>query len=363
MPLRKKTDKHGRQLKDKAGKLIWRADYYVGGKRMRPEIHGSEAYALEAYAILLAKPSPTPTNLTRVKTLIPTFLAWYAGEGVSKNTVADMRNTFNNQLIPFFGNNAICQIDADSIDRYKEKRSGDQHQRRAGTLVSRRTVNKELSYFSSFLNYCDEKKVQRFDFKVKRHRKIKTPLPTPFNLDEINLLLKHIEPEYRLPFLLMSDMGLRKEEALELTAEAVQGDVLHVTGKGDKVRVLSITSKRLKQAIKKALKQHPSGYLIRNQRTDKPYTTMRKALDRTLAATNLELQNKGKPIINKPIRHHLLRHSFGTSAIKTKSFSLVELKEFMGHTSINTTMLYVTLAADTLTAPAALFGDHAVTKK
>ena len=90
---------------------------------------------------------------------------------------------------------------------------------------------------------------------------------------------------------------------------------------------------------------------------------MRKELDRVLKAVNIELKKNGASVINKPLRHHLLRHSFGTNAIKIKAFSLVELKEYMGHTSINTTMLYVTLAGDTLQAPAAKFGDHTVTKK
>jgi len=42
---------------------------------------------------------------------------------------------------------------------------------------------------------------------------------------------------------------------------------------------------------------------------------------------------------------------------------IVELKEFMVHTSINTTIVYVTLAADALKDPAAKFGDYTVTKK
>ena len=72
-----------------------------------------------------------------------------------------------------------------------------------------------------------------------------------------------------------------------------------------------------------------------NPSTKKPYTTMRKELDRVLKAVNIELKKNGASVINKPLQHHLLRHSFGTNAIKIKAFSLVELKEYMGHTSIN----------------------------
>jgi len=82
-----------------------------------------------------------------------------------------------------------------------------------------------------------------------------------------------------------------------------------------------------------------------------------------LKAANNELQEKGKEGIYKPLRHYVLRHSFGTNAMKTRSFSIVELKEFMVHTSINTTIVYVTLAADALKDPAAKFGDYTVTKK
>ncbi|MFC1827316.1 tyrosine-type recombinase/integrase [Thermodesulfobacteriota bacterium] len=364
MPLRKKLDNNGDQKTDKAGRLIWQVDYYEGGKRKRPEIKGSEEYALKVYAELLKLHSPAPNNLTKVKTLVPQFLSWYAGEQTSKKTLSDMINTFNSQVLPFFGDYAICQVDVDLVEKFKEKRTADPHQRNASKVtVSKRTVNKELSYFSSFLNYCEDKKIQRFDFRIKRHRKLKTPLPQPFSMAEIDILLKKISPNYRLPFLLMCDMGLRKTEALELKAEDVQGDVIHVMGKGSKQRVLSITSSRLKAEIEKAMQDHPEGHLTKNPRTKKPYTTMRKELDRVLKVVNIELKKNGASVINKPLRHHLLRHSFGTNAIKIKAFSLVELKEYMGHTSINTTMLYVTLAGDTLQAPAAKFGDHTVTKK
>ena len=90
-----------------------------------------------------------------------------------------------------------------------------------------------------------------------------------------------------------------------------------------------------------------------NLRTGKPYTTIRKALKRAVTASN----------INKPIYHHLLRHSFGTNAIRTKAFGVVELKDFMGHADIQTTMKYIILAGADLDEAASLFGDYTDTKK
>ena len=118
-----------------------------------------------------------------------------------------------------------------------------------------------------------------------------------------------------------------------------------------------------KERIKKTLKQRPEGHLHINPETDKPYITMREELVRVLKSVNEELNKNNKRCINKPTRHHLLRHSFGTNAIITKTFTLVELKEFMGHSSINTTMIYVTLAAELLKDPASKFGDYTVTPK
>ena len=76
MPLKKKLDNNGVQKTDKAGKLIWQADYYEGGKRKRPEIKGSSDYALAVYAELLKQKAPATSNFTKLKALVPAFLAW-----------------------------------------------------------------------------------------------------------------------------------------------------------------------------------------------------------------------------------------------------------------------------------------------
>ena len=72
-------------------------------------------------------------------------------------------------------------------------------------------------------------------------------------MKQIDKLLAVIEPEYRLVFLLMADMGLRRDEALYRKKESVQGNLLYIRGKGNKERVIPITTPRLKAEIKKAL--------------------------------------------------------------------------------------------------------------
>jgi integrase len=291
----------------------------------------------------------------KVNKLIPAFLTWYANQDKrpTKKTLDNVTLVFEKRIVPFFGNYSICQVDSELIEQYKTKRSQDTRKLNGESVpIKRRTINKELSYFSSFINYCDEKNIQKLDFKIKRYRHKKADKPKPFTMEEIDRILAMIEPDYRLVFLLMADMGLRRDEALYLKAESVQGNLLYIRGKGSKERVIPITTPRLKAELKKALKRKTE-YLTINLRTGKPYTTIRKALKRAVTASN----------INKPIYHHLLRHSFGTNAIRTKAFGVVELKDFMGHADIQTTMIYITLAGADLDEAASLFGDYTDTKK
>jgi len=356
MALRKKLGADGKQLTDKSGRLIWQCDIYKAGRRKRPEIKGSETYALGVYAELMKTTAPAPNSFAKVKVLVPAFLAWYANQDKrpTQKTIDDVITVFNAKLLPFFGEYQICQVDTDLIERYKQERSQDTRTLHGETVpIKRRTINKQLSYFSSFLNYCEEKNIQRFDFKVKRYRHRKADKPKPFTLSEIDQLLSFIPEKYRLVFLLMADMGLRRDEALQMQSNAIQGNLVYIRGKGNKERLIPMTTPRLKAEIKKAMRKYPDGFLTINQDTGKPYTTIRKVLYKAVKGAG----------INKPIYHHILRHSFGTNAIRNKSFGVVELKDFMGHTDIQTTMLYVTLAGTDLDDAAARFGANADTKR
>jgi integrase len=80
-----------------------------------------------------------------------------------------------------------------------------------------------------------------------------------------------IEPEYRLIYLLMADAGLRLTEAITLQRSAIEFDhgVMFLTGKGNKERIVPITTDRLLQELEK--RRGVEGYLSVNPKTQKPY--------------------------------------------------------------------------------------------
>jgi integrase len=147
-----------------------------------------------------------------------------------------------------------------------------------------------------------------------------------------------IEPEYKLLFLLMADMGLRREEALSARAEDVDEyhETMSVVGKGNKERILPWASDRFVDELKKVLDKRPAGHLTINPKTGERFVQIRKALNRAA-------QNAG---LNRDVNPHLLRHSCLTNLAK-KGMSPHALQQFAGHSSIETTnAIYVHIRSD-----------------
>lgn len=83
----------------------------------------------------------------------------------------------------------------------------------------------------------------------------------------------------------MADAGLRRNKALHLRTENVdmrRALIRVVGGKGDKEAIIPITTDRLYEEL--ACKEDATGYLSVNQKTGRPYYSIRKALVRAARA-------------------------------------------------------------------------------
>ncbi|MCP4340413.1 MAG: tyrosine-type recombinase/integrase, partial [Desulfobulbaceae bacterium] len=160
----------------------------------------------------------------------------------------------------------------------------------------------------------------------------KAPKPRPLILAQITAMYEAIDLQYKLVFLLMADAGLRLSEAMTLTREQVEyeQEIIFVIGKGDKERIVPITTDRLMAELTK--RRGTKGWLTVNPRTKLPYRDIKKAIFRAA----------DKAGIDKHVYHHLLRHSFGTAAT-VAGYDLSALQSIMGHSSPNTTGIYQNL--------------------
>jgi len=304
----------------------WIVDTGRGGDRLRTTFRGQFEDAKKLENDIVANTNKT-TRIAQHLKVIDIVLDFYQhhAQEVSQTTLADVRVVFSRRIIPFFGRYRTMELTKDMISAYK-------HERVEIGKVKARTVNKELSYFSSFLRYAREYKGVEtqpgFSITMFRRGKTVSPPAKAVSPRVIDAMAAVMEPQYQLIFLLMADAGLRQREALHLTAESVdeRNKTIQVYGKGSKYRAVPFTTDRLENALMAALAKRPAGYLSINEITGKPFYGIRKALLRAARAANVPFH----------IHHHLLRHSC-LSNMAMDGMNPHAIQQIAGHSSIETT--------------------------
>ncbi len=283
-----------------------------------------------------------PAAAPRIKEMIIPFLDWYKEEA-SPRTIRDFRFSIDLYFVPWFGNLQPRQLSLQLFNDFKS------------SLIEKGlapvTVNKHLNYFSSLLKWGVEYgHCQELSFKIPRYQKKRTAAERkqPLSQRQVDALYLHIEPKYRLLLLLMVDHGLRQEEAVNIKVSDINEDnkTIIVFGKGSKYRIVPFMSTRFIDELEEALKTRIDGYLVVHPATkaekekgiipNRPYTTIWKAIKR--AAT--------KAGITREVNHHLLRHTFSTSAAEN-GMNPHALQKILGHASIETTnQIYTNVGQD-----------------
>jgi site-specific recombinase XerD len=313
-----------------AEKTRWQIDFYPSGekgKRERMTFFGTEA---EAAALELDIRRQYGRLDEQNPSIREVHVRWWGAQSMesAKSTNDDMKKCFKRRLLPFFGSILLSRITTEYIDIYKK--------RRLEEGVKKRTINKELAYLSAMLKWAFKKyKNEPQGFKIEYFKKVEKPVPIILHVTEVIALLVNLEMEYRAIFLLMYVCGLRISEALGLTAENVDlaNNRIIARRKGGKVTSVLIITDVLREHLKLALRERKRGFLFLNQRTEKPFTTIRKALHR---AAN-------KAGITKRVYHHLLRHTFATHGLNS-GVGMRAMQQLLNHANISTTEIYVHLA-------------------
>jgi site-specific recombinase XerD len=334
-----------RPKKDKTGAIVpgvWIIDYRPKGRkgsRLRREFGNpdeprteSQALALEMELRRLSRREPVSLVNPKVSELLPDWKSDYRNHH-EPSTVKDLEHCLVH-LNSFFGTMYVAEIIPGVIEQYKTLRL---------EKVKKRTINKELSYLSGFLKWCFENGHSSHPVRVKLFpaKQTKAAAARPLHPKEVDALLSHLEEKYRLVFLLYNDAGLRRAEVLGggeykglTTADIdLKFGLIYVRGKGNKERIVPITTQRLRQALKTRLDEGGSEWLCPNPKTKKPWYSIRKAL----------LRAAGKAGIDRRVYHHLLRHNFGTHAAAS-GMNLRAVQEMMGHSTIKTTEIYTHMA-------------------
>jgi integrase/recombinase XerD len=163
-----------------------------------------------------------------------------------------------------------------------------------------------------------------------------SPLPTVLSQAEVAAFLEALRHSvYRMVAMVLYGTGLRIDEALALEVSDIDGarGVLRVRhGKGNRAREVKLSPAlyaSLRSYWDKERPVHP--YLFVSRRTRRPLLP-----DAVRRAFALAAEQAG---ITKPVRPHVLRHSYATHLLDAGTDVRV-IQALLGHGSLQTTMRY-----------------------
>lgn len=216
--------------------------------------------------------------------------------------------------------------------------------------VSPSTQSRIISGIKSFYEYLlFEKLIKSNPLAEIEQPKTQRKLPDTLSIDEINLMVSKIEKnknEYYRNIAIIETMygcGLRVSELINLKISDLylDEDFLKVTGKGNKQRLVPISSIN-KKCIVNYLKESRSKIKINPTHSDTLFLNRRgKGLTRAMIFTIVKNLTKLAGI-KKNISPHTFRHSFATHLLENGA-DLKTIQQMLGHESITTTEIYTHL--------------------
>ena len=216
--------------------------------------------------------------------------------------------------------------------------------------VSPSTQSRIISGIKSFYEYLlFEKLIKSNPLAEIEQPKTQRKLPDTLSIDEINLMVSKIEKnknEYYRNIAIIETMygcGLRVSELINLKISDLylDEDFLKVTGKGNKQRLVPISSIN-KKCIVNYLNESRSKIKINPIHSDTLFLNRRgKGLTRAMIFTIVKKLTKSVGI-KKNISPHTFRHSFATHLLENGA-DLKTIQQMLGHESITTTEIYTHL--------------------
>ncbi|WP_051960800.1 tyrosine recombinase XerC [Devosia riboflavina] len=280
---------------------------------------------------------------------------WMRELGSVKRLAANTLEAYGRDLGQFMSFLAGHMGGPISLQSLKELRAADirafMAQRREESLGSR-SLARVLSALKSFFAFLEREGVLATEaFNAIRTPKIPRSLPKALTVVEAKNTIAAVDEMEEQPWVAARDMavislcygaGLRISEALALTKDDLESDVLRVTGKGGKIRMVPLITP-VRQAIDEYLKLSPfklwpedplfrgvRGGVLSARLIQKRMEQLRSALSLPPSATP-----------------HALRHSFATHLLG-KGGDLRAIQELLGHASLSTTQIYTAVDTERL---------------
>ena len=309
----------------------------------------------------------SPGKVPTLAQFAPDFLEFCAspnGGPRGANSPATLRSKETNlrvHLLPAFGTVPLDQITTVDVDRFVLEKS------KAG--YKPKSIMQMVIYLRRMLNVA-----QRFQL-INHVPKIYAP-PTPrgavvaLDADEQARFVETIRENYEEDRALLLELylraGLRAGEGLGLYPADIEhtpgGSAIHVrrswghTGygptKGRKARLVPLPPSMARRVDDHLAR---TGLSPRASRPMFPSDVL-PGQPYTRGAVLNWVKAAGEAAGTQPLHTHMLRHTFGTECAR-RGVPLLTLKEWMGHTDVKTTMVYLHLGAPDHFRWAELLGD------
>ena len=213
-----------------------------------------------------------------------------------------------------------------------------------GSLAENTTIARKVSAYRSFFKYCNEYiGIQNNPMESIHVPKGRRKIPEFLFVDEIKQFLNTYNIENldelrdKTLFTLMYASGLRVSEVVNLKWSDLDlaSRIVHVTGKGDKQRIVPFFP-----SCKKLLETYKIRYW--NEKTLDHEHVFISQRGNPLTARGIQyiMQKLAETIgFHMRVHPHMLRHSFATHLLDNGA-DIRTVQELLGHSSIATTQIY-----------------------
>ncbi len=284
-----------------------------------------------------------------MKELIDAFLNYLSVErGLSNNTIISYREDLNSYLDFMTKQHieALSRIAKNDVINFmlNQKDKG----------ISANSIARRLAAIRMFHRFLARERILKSDpTNLIDSPKLWKKIPDTLSLNEVEALIA--QPDIRdkqgirdkaiLETLYAT--GMRVSEATNLKIENVNLDVgfLRCIGKGDKERVIPLGKKAI-AALKRYLEVSRQHFLKNKQSEFLFISRLGKKVSRQSLWKIIKKYAK-LARIKKPIKPHILRHSFATHLLE-RGADLRSVQEMLGHSNISTTQIYTHINKDRL---------------
>ena len=281
--------------------------------------------------------------------------AWQRELGSVRRLAENTLEAYSRDLDQFLQFLAGHTGGAVSLTSLRELRGADirafMAQRRNESLGSR-SLARVLSALKSFFRFLEREGVMTTEaLNVIRTPKLPKSLPKALTVIEARATISTTEEMEERPWVAARDMavlslcygaGLRISEALALTKGDLESQVLRVTGKGGKVRMVPLI-----EAVRKAIDLYLELCPFKSWPEEPLFRGVRGGVLSPRLIQMRVVQLRGALGLPPSATPHALRHSFATHLL-AKGGDLRAIQELLGHASLSTTQIYTAVDTDRL---------------